>query len=347
MSDHHGSGIETIEAGLSRRDLFRRVGLTAAGAMLLGMPKFLAGWVSEADAATAVSPGMSGAIALELDQKPAGFLSSVEGGNAFADIVPDPVGPDAIQRKHPSQVRYEDLIIGVQLGTDSAPLAAWISESLTKPPALRNGAIVYSDFNMNVIKRLEFAGGVISEITVPSADATNRTASSLLLRITPQNTRLVGGTGKSTQSPLGTKQVLANNFRFNIQGLEQACKRISKVSPLVTRRFKLSAAGEQRVATIQGQLGPWDCAPVSIFLPESDAGPFFDWIYKSVITGGTVPEKAGLLEWMDASLMTVLVSVQLGGLGIVRYAPQPIKASVETLALVQVDMYCETMHLKF
>ena len=37
-------------------------------------------------------------------------------------------------------------------------------------------------------------------------------------------------------------------------------------------------------------------------------------------------------------------SLQLGGLGIVRYAPEPIDASSESKPrLVQVDMYCETM----
>jgi hypothetical protein len=198
---------------------------------------------------------------------------------------------------------------------------------------------------MMVVKRLEFAGGALSEITVPSADATNKTAPSLSLRITPQNTRLVGGTGKSSQAILGAKQknVLGSNFRFNVQGLEAACKRMTRVSPLVTRRFTPAAVGELRVP--QAPLGPWDCTPVSIFMPEADAGPFYAWFEKTA-KGGGVDERAGLLEWMDPTLTTVLTSVQLGGLGIVRYAPVPTKANAETLALVQVDMYCETMNLK-
>lgn len=346
MNDHHGSGIDTLETGLCRRDLFRRAGLTATGAMLLSMPKFLAGWVNEANAAD-LRTFTSGKVLLELEGQPAGFLSSVEGGNAFAEIVPETLGPEGIQRKRPGTVHYEDLIIGVPLSTDVAVLAAWIGESLGKPPALRSGAILYTDFNMNVVKRLEFNGATLSEITVPGADATNKTAPALLLRLTPQNTRLVGGTGKPVQAPLGAKQkmVLASNFRFTVPGFETACKRISRVSPLNTRRFQPPAVGEQRLPQVA--LGPWNCTPVSIFLPEVDAGPFYAWFEKTVMKGGTVDERAGLLEWMDPTFATVLASVQLGGLGIVRYAPEPFKPNVDTVALAQVDMYCETMNLKF
>ena len=327
----------------SRRDLFRTVGLAAGSAMLLGLPKFLTGWVTEADAAD-FRTATPIKILLELDGKPAGFLSSVEGGNPFADILPQQLGADAFQRKLPGPVRYEDLIIGVPLNTDSKPLAAWITESLTKPPAMRNGAILYADFNMMVRKRLEFAGGVLSEITVSSADAASKTAPLLVLRITPQTTHFVSGTG-SAQSPLGTKQniVLASNFRFNVQGLEAACKRIARVSPLVTRRFTPPASGEQRLP--QAALGPWNNALVSIFLPEVDAGPFYTWFEKTIMKGGTVDKRAGLLEWLDATLQNVVATVQLGGLGIVRYAPEPTKVNAETIALVQIDMYCETMNL--
>ena len=46
---------------------------------------------------------------LELDGIFVCSLNSVDGGNAFADIVPEAVGPDMIQRKRPGPVRFEDI----------------------------------------------------------------------------------------------------------------------------------------------------------------------------------------------------------------------------------------------
>lgn len=345
MSKSNESSPRLKDSGLSRRELFRRAGLATGWAMLLGLPKFPGSWASEADAAIAARTAVPSKISLELEGQPVGFLTSVEGGNAFAEIVPEAVGPDGIQRKHPGALRFEDLIVGVPLSTDSKPLVAWITESFTKPPSARNGAIVYMDFNMMAVKRLEFAGAMLSEITVPTAEAASKNAASLILRITPQSTSLAGSSGKPALAPLGAKQknVIAGNFRFNIQGFEAACKRIAKVSPLVARRLKLSAAGEQRLP--QSPLGPWDCAPVSIFLPEADAGPFHAWFDKTVVKGNPEEDRAGLLEWLDPTLTNVLASIQLGGLGIVRYAPEPVKANPENRGLVQVDMYCETLNL--
>ena len=47
------SSPDRIVPDLTRRDLFRTVGLATGGAMLLGLPKFLGGWTSEAEAAGA------------------------------------------------------------------------------------------------------------------------------------------------------------------------------------------------------------------------------------------------------------------------------------------------------
>ena len=64
-----------------------------------------------------------------------------------------------------------------------------------------------------------------------------------------------------------------------------------------------------------------------------------------VLSGKNGAERAGLLEWLDPTLTTVMASVQLAGLGIVRYAPDPITGSSEKSALVHIDMYCESFNL--
>jgi len=330
----------------SRRDLFRTIGLATGGAMLLGLPKFLGSWTAEAEAAIKGSALSPGRVGLELDGTFMCFLNSVEGGNAFADILPEAVSPDMIQRKRPGPVRFEDIVIEVPLGGNAKPLASWITETLTKGSTPRNGAIVYADFNNTEVKRLEFSNAILTEVIVLAASAAEgKKPAALTLRIVPQTTRLVGATGK-VLAALGvkSKNIASGNFRFNVQGLEKSCGRVSKVDSIVARRATQgTAVGQERLK--QSAPGVLDCSIVRIALPEADAGPFYQWFDDMVLNGKNGAERAGLLEWLDPTLTTVVASVQLAGLGIVRYAPEPINVGAERLGQVQVDMYCESFNI--
>lgn len=335
-------------SNLSRRDLFRRAGFATGGALLLGVPGFLQGWTSEAQAALK-STYTTSTVALELDGIFAGFLTSVEGGNAFAEILAEPVGPDLIQRKRPGPMRFEDLIIEAPFDRDAKPLNDWITATLTTNSIQHNGAIIFADLNSTEVKRLEFFNATLTEVTLPAADAADGKKPALLtLRITPQTTRLAGGTGKKLSGlGLKSKSVLAGNFRFNVQNLEQACNRITKVSPISAKRALTGApVGQEKFRQLPKAAGILDCSKVSITLPEADAGPFYKWFDDTVVKGRPDDERGGLLEWLDPTLKTALASVQLGGLGIVRYAPEKAGASVEARGpLVQIEMYCETMNI--
>ena len=336
-----------IAHALSRRDLFRTAGLAAGGALLLGLPNFLRGGVSDAEAALAPRVLGSGNLALELDGQYVCSVRSAEGGNAFAELVVETLGPDNLQRKRPGPVRFEDILIEVPAGEESKLLGGWINEFLAKSTsAPRNGAIIYTDFNMNETKRLDFFNAVLAEVSLPVMEAAaNKNPLALMLRIIPQSTRLAGPSGKKPQGALGIKQkmVISGNFRFNIQGLENACTRITKIQGIAAKRAKpVDAVGQQRLQEIK--IGPLDCSVVSIFLPEADAGPFYAWLDDTIMKGKPT-ERAALLEWLDPTLKTVLASAQLGGLGILRYAPEPVKLGAERIGPVQVDLYCETMNL--
>ena len=346
MSESHEHPSQNVEAGLSRRDLFRTAGLAAGGAVLLGLPKFVGGWAGEAEAAmdTRAYAGTS-SLALELDSQSIP-LFSVEGGHAVADVIPEPVGQEGIAGKRPGVVRYEDLLITLPLATGSKALGEWLVNSLGKPgQSAKNGAIIYGGPDGKELKRLGFTGALLSEVVVPQASAADTAQAMLFLRLTPQSTQLLGPSGGVLKAPPGAKQanVLSSNFRLNVQGLEQACGRIAKVHPLITRRFTGSnSVGEFRLPN--NPLGSWNCANVSVILPEADAGPFYQWFDDLVMKAKPGSERSGLLEWVDRS-MKVVASVQLGGLGIIRYAPEPVSLgpSQKIGGMVQVDLYCETM----
>jgi hypothetical protein len=348
MTDARDLSADPNPHHLSRRDLFHTLGLATGGVMLLGLPRFFGGWTDRAEAGVLARPSTSN-LMLELNGAPAGFVGTVQGGNAFADIIAEPAGPDLIQRKRPGPVRFEDLVIDVPLDRDAKPVIGWITDTLTKGPIQHNGAIVFADFNLTEVKRLEFFNAVLTEVTLPAADAADGKKPALLtLRITPQSTRLAGSTGRklSALKPPSKATVLAGNFRFNVQGLEQACKRITKVTPISAKLVLASAPVGQEKFRSAPSGGLLDCSKIGITLPEADAGPFYMWFDETVVKGRPDAERGALLEWLDPTLKTVVASAQLGGLGIVRYAPEKAEAGAEARGpQVQVEMYCETMLL--
>ena len=171
---------------LSRRDLFRTAGVAAGSATLLGLSKFIGNWMGEAEAAMPQRFLASFSLALELEGEPAGILKSVEGGNAFTEVILEPPGPDLVQRKRPGPLRFEDIMIQVPLGGNLKSLTNWMKETLTKGPTPKNGAILYADFNTTEVRRLEFFNTLLTEVSFPALDAAGKDAAFFILRLTPQ-----------------------------------------------------------------------------------------------------------------------------------------------------------------
>lgn len=337
--EHHGM--------LSRRALIRAAGLATGGALLLGLPRFVHHLADEAQAADLSTYSSSTNLALELDGQPVCPLRSAQGGNAVALIADEDVIGN-FQKKRVSGFQFEDIRVEAPFDTGAVPFLKLIADTLTKAPVPRNGAIVYTDLNYNVVKRLEFTNAYLTKISFPTADATVTTApGTVSLQFTPQGTRLVGGTGQAYKLSLGTKSktVLPGLFRLNIQGLEKACGRIAKVEQIqATRRLHIFDPAYTQTQT-KTPVSPFSCSQISILLPEADGGPFYAWFDEMVLKGNTGGERVGLLEWLDPTFKIILTKVQLGGLGIVRYAPVPVAVGTEGIAKVQIDLYCESITL--
>ncbi len=342
------SSINDWLQSLSRRDLFRTAGLAAGSAALLGVPKFIGNWMGEAEAAMPKrSLASLSQLALELEGQPAGILESVEGGNAFAEVIFEPPGPDLIQRKRSGPVRFEDIVLQVPLGGNPKSLTNWMMETLTKGPIPRNGAILYADFNNTEVRRLEFFNALLTEINFPALDGASKDAASVMIRLTPQTTRLAGSTGKALPPPGNKlKPAMRSNFRCNIQGLENACKNIFQIDPIVAKRpMTKVAAGQEKFRQPGSGSGMLDCSMVTLILPLDNVGPFHAWFDDVVLKGNQTGERAGLLEWLSPDMNTVMGSILFGGLGITRVALDPSEAKTGKIQTARVEMYCETMAL--
>ena len=169
----------------------------------------------------AMRPAPRGArCALELGGAFVGDVLSVEGGQAKADVVEEKVGPDHIVHKHIAGVKYEDITITCGTGMSKA-FYEFIKSTLAASPAPKDGSIKLLDFDNNVVSEMDFTHGLLSEVGFPALDASSKDAAKLSIKISPEYTRSVKGSGKLPPAKAGQlKRWMSANFRLAIAGVD-------------------------------------------------------------------------------------------------------------------------------
>src|ERR1700687_1919995 len=217
----------------SRRRFFHKAGLAAGGLYALAAPSLWGRWVSGAEAATGSERSFfPGRFGLELDNTFCGAINAFEGGNYTADVISVTQGTERIPRKSLGNPRIEP--ITVQTGLElTKPWYEWISKTMSGEPVRKTGAIIEMDQSFKEIGRRAFTNALISEIEFPACDGGSKDQAKMTVSIVPEQLQLAGGSGKQFPATgAKTKPWLASNCRLNIQGLEPATQRATKIDSL-------------------------------------------------------------------------------------------------------------------
>jgi hypothetical protein len=231
----------------------------------------------------------------------------------------------------------------------SKPLSDWVNATLALNFVRKSGAIITADFNRKEQSRLLFTNAVITEIGFPACDAGSKEPGSLTIKLAPEFTKMQAGSGaamKTDTSKVQQKIWIPANFRLNIQGLEQACKFVSKIEPLVIKQPIIQdPVGQKR--DFQKQPGKPEFPNLVIALSEAQAGPFYAWFEDMVIKGnaGEDRERPGMLEFLSTDLKTALFTIHFSHLGIFGFTPENADSTSEKIRRVKVEMYCEQITL--
>jgi phage tail-like protein len=292
----------------------------------------------------------AGRFAVDLDGIMAGWVNSVEGGQASADVVSEKVGVDHLVKKHIAGVKYEDITLVCGLGMSRA-FYEWIKSSFDRKYLRKNGHIYYADYNGKVVESTEFLHALITEIGFPALDASSKDAAKMTVKFSPETTRQSGGglhvaPGKF---PVGTgqqKKWSPANFRLTIDGLD--CTRVNKIEALTVK---------QKVIDNQlGEFRSYEREPANLEVPNlvittahSHAHSFKKWYKSFVIEGNSEEdkEKTGTLEYLTSDLKTVLFTVTFHNLGVFKLTDDKLEAGSESLRRTKVEMYCEEMHFEY
>jgi phage tail-like protein len=283
--------------------------------------------------------------AFELQNEMMGWLHSADGGQASTEVVQERVAGGYPVRKHPGNVKFDDITISCGSGL-SPKFYQWIQDSVDYKHSRREGAIITANYDFKEVSRLTFMQGLITEVSFPALDAASKDACKLTIKLSPEKTDMSFSKGDKSILPVpvdgkSQKQWLPANFRVKIDGLD--CRRVSKVEALtVKQKVVENPVGEFLVPDREAvQL---DFPNLIVTIPEIDAEGWYKWHKSFVIDGKSDPsaEKGGSIEYLAPDTKTVLGTLEFYNLGIIKFTPDKMEPS-DKLRMVKIEMYCEKM----
>lgn len=282
----------------------------------------------------------AGNFILELDGVQMGVINAVEGGLPFSDVIKEPPGEEVFFKKHIGQPGVRDIRFEIGPGMNKM-VYSLISDTLQGKASPVSGAVLNVDFRGTIVSRLEFYGALITEMTIPAADANSKDPVRILIGLTPVQTSLNRSPGGSAKVGLArTKNALAGSFKLSIDGL--ITTRVSKVEAL-TIKFPFRTSGDAECLHCEGipAPDPIDFPNVIMTLSQTQAESVEQWFQSFVMNGENddAKEKAGTLQFMTPDMQTPLFTIKFNHLGIFELTPI-VEGSIARLVA---SMYCESM----
>jgi len=291
---------------------------------------------------------LSGNHLLQLDGVNTGLLRSVEGGDAYGEVVTESLGPAYFQKKHLGGVRYADIEMELGLGLTKS-FYEWIAASWQMNYARKNGKVVALDFNMVAKSEREFFNALITETTVPALDGASKEPAYRTVRVRPEYTRVRKPSARKVAVAAFGKEArawLPSNFRVQIDGLD--CSKVQRVDSFTVKQTApQDAVGDARDYEIVP--GRVEFPNLRITLAEVSAESWAAWHQSFVIDGNNdeSQEKGGSLVFLSADRKTELAEIRLFNLGIFRLRPERVEGGAEAVRRVTAELYCERMEFHY
>jgi hypothetical protein len=281
-----------------------------------------------------------------LDGKEAGFLKSLKGGAASAEVINEPGGPGFFVKKRLGAFNYEEFALQFGLSMTKA-VYDWIAASWKGDSSRKNGAFVACDFEYVVRSEREFSNALITETMIPAADAKPKDPSYLSIRFKPEIVRYKKGSGQKISPgsvPKPEQKIwLPSNFRLEIPGLD--CKFVTKIDSFTVKRTLTSEIGVGRDFDLQP--GKLEFPNLTITVSEAHAQSWIDWHQDFVIKGNNSEsnEKSGSLIFLSTDMSTELGRINFYNLGIFRLNLDAAEA--DQIEYVTAELYCDRMEFHF
>ncbi len=284
--------------------------------------------------------------AIEIGGKPAGFLTSAS--------LPRIDWPRAASM--PASSRGAAAVIGPFAASAAiAGPGALLDWLLTLPRgtlAVTAGAMVEADFNFDVKRRVDWAGGLLSEVRWSTLDARDGKATFKAdFKWQPTTIDFSAGGGKAPGS-LGAKSKawMASNFRISLGAGKIDSKFVSRVEmPSLLAKAAAATIGQnvgrgRRLATP----GAVEISPLRVGFTGAGRTAALDFA-RAAMKNGVSPATDNIdvtIEMLDAALKRTLGTFQLGGCLLLSYEEPANDNQAEQLAETMLTFSVERFDLQ-
>ena len=292
-------------------------------------------------------------FALELDgKKDVGLFRSIEGGGVKADVMTYQNGANYDKWRSLGKPKFEDIKCQVGMAM-SEPFYKWIEKFFDGIADRKNGAIVAADFYYKERARREFTNAMIKELTFPKLDGQDTKAAYISVALAVEEILLKKGEGQRLQQNSGMRNQklwTACNFRFSLDGFEQACKRVTKIDSFTIKQNVLEyhQGGFRAPTKTPSQV---DFPTLSFYVPEADAQPFMQRFteralaVKTEVRGHTA-QKAGMIQTFDQEKRP-LFTLEFFEADIINIQPDKSDSDSQVIKQVKIDLFTEKMKFTY
>lgn len=288
---------------------------------------------------------------LELDgTEVVGIIRSVDGGSVKSEIMTYQMGENYDLWRQIGKPKYEDIKLELSMSL-SKGFYQWIQSFFSGKVDRRNGAVCAADFQYAERARREFRDAIISEITMPKLDGSDRNACYMNATIAPEVLRFARGTGRSLQPQIGMlrqKHWSPANFRLVLDGpLREKAARCTKIDSFTIKQqaHEYHSGDKRDPIRVPGMI---EFPNITFYVPEADAEPFIDHFTKFAINGvkQTQPRLTGAIEMMDNS-NSELCTIKLQGIDIASISADKSEAGSENIKEVKIEISVERMDFQY
>jgi hypothetical protein len=285
----------------------------------------------------------AGRFALDVGGERAGFLKKFSGLAMEADIVANDLGPENVQKKHVSNIKWTPgkATIGIGMGSE---MYSWIKAAFDKGYVTKNGEFTSADFNYKAQSVLTFQNALITSLTVPKMSGDSKDAAYFDVEFEAEQVRWSKGGGQDIRGKIGPKQKawLCSNFRFTMGGLP--CARVASIDSFT---WKCAVAADQlgifREPTKHPAKVTVPDIKVTVSMADYDA-----WAQaaKKWFVDGEHEEKnemTGSIEFLNPNMKDVIGSIDLLNCGFKKFNRDDLEANSEKIARFTAEFYCEQM----
>jgi len=284
----------------------------------------------------------AGRFAMTIGGQTCGFIKKVEIGAMAGDVFEHGNSVDNVIKKQLANFHWEDWSIECALGMGDG-LYKWLKAAIDKAAVPQAGEIIVADFDYKAQRSIQFFDALITEINFPALKASDKQSAYITVKFRPTSVRWADASGdiKGMIGPK-TKNYTTNNFRVDISGLTEQCKRVAEVGAL---KFESKIVADH-IGTVNEptlHYAKLTRPDIDLKFSAADAKAWDDrakaWFIDGARTEGD--EMTGSIEYLAADMKTVLATLTLQNVGFKQYKMSALEPNSESINYANAIMYVE------